>query len=171
MNNDYNDFKLLSDEKLNELVVAYHNKLGQITTSSIEDDFTHKFSKLIDYINLSLHYLNNLVVSSKNKEIFDELIIVKDKLLGFKDDLNLLYEIEIEPKKEEIEQNFSNNESGFIDSFVCFLQILFDFINFESNGKIKISLSNIFTECLEIIKLVNGLQVSNYKIFSLFKKR
>jgi len=171
MNNNYNDFKLLSDEKLNELVVAYHNKLGQITTSSIEDDFTHKFSKLIDYINLSLHYLNNLVVSSKNKEIFDELIVVKDKLLGFKDNLKLLYEIEIEPKKEEIEQNFSNNESGFIDGLICFLQILFDFINFESNVKIKISLSNIFTECLEIIKLLNGLYVSNYKVFSLFKKR
>ena len=169
--NDYNDFRLIDEDKLNKLACEYNNKLNEVKIYNFEENFEEKFKNLQNCLSGCLHYVNNMILSSKNKEILNELSLIKDNLLRFEENLNVLYEKDGSKDEDNFDKSFSNNKQGFFDCLFGFLENLFDFENFEVNGKIKASLNSMIKEVIEILKKINNLDVNVLKIFSLFFRK
>lgn len=170
MKNIYNDNKMLSEEKLIELSCAYAQKLESIKTLEFEN-FDDKFDRLIEFLMESVHFCENLIKTSKSKENLEEFSVFKKEISNIIQDLKNLYDKNDDENEEVVaENNFSNNKTGLINSLICFLENLFDFMELETNIKIKSSLNNIVKKTLEILKNVNIIEVKALKIVSLFRR-
>lgn len=169
--NNYDDFRLIDEDKLNKLVCEYNNKLNEVKIYNFEENFEEKFESLQNCLSGCLHYINNMILSSKNKEILNELSLAKENLLRFEENLNVLYEKDGVKDVDNFNKSFSNNKQGFFDCLFDFLENLFDFENFEVNGKIKASLNSMIKEVIEILKKINNLDIDSLKILSLFFRR
>ncbi len=172
MNNIYyDDFKLIDEQKMNELACEYNKKLNSVKINQVDNEFREKFDNLMNNLLLSLHYVRNLIMQSKNNENFSKLKQIEAKLLNFEESLKILYEIDKSQNNEEIEQTYSNNKQGLIESLLQLLRSLIDFENFEYNAKIKTSLQVFINDVIQILKDINFLNLETKKIFSLFFNR
>lgn len=171
MQNYYDDFKLIDENKLSDISKAYADKLEKVKIFSSFENFEEKLSKMFDNLKICGHLINNLLLEAKNKENLQIFLEIKNNIEEFEKKLNILYEKENCDNKLEISNEFSSNEKAFVDEFISFLQNLFVFLGFETNIKVKTSLENMFVEGLNLLKKLNNIKVSKLKIFSLFKKR
>lgn len=170
MQKNYNDYKIIDENKFEEMSLAYAKKLARVKTNSVGENIDDKLKKMLENLNFCLHILNNLILGAKNKDNLEIFLFTKNQIEEFLKKLQILYERENVDKLLEIKNEILLSEKVFTNEFISFLQNLFEFLGSETNVKIKISLENMMVEGLNVLKEFNKLQVSKQRIFSLFKK-
>lgn len=172
-NNVYNDYKLISENKIYELNKAYKERLNKTQVLNFDEDFINKFNKLIECLEYALHYIKNLTNLSNKKENLQLLKEIENNVLNKIEDLKNLYEIsDIQNKAASVKDtNYYSNLKNAVFHLLSFLEQLFEIISYENNNKIKTALENIFLDILKDLKNLNSLSFANtLKIFSIFKK-
>lgn len=164
----YNDFKLISEEKLNILMQEYNKKLKVKINNFNNEDFKDKLNSLLQNLKNCLHYLKNLILNIKRSINLEELQVKYKEIQDIIDKIKLLYEIS-DIETLENSNNYNYNVSDIIESLLSSLEIIFEFLIIENNAKIKISLENIFFQIIDIIKFFNKIDLKTTKIVSLFK--
>lgn len=172
----YKDYELISEDKMLELKKAYDLKLFSVKTFSSENaNFIELFNESINLLNITIHYITNLINLSKNLENLKILKEINLSLETSKENLLNLYEIsEIYEKPNENKNlNYVNNLKNVIENIIAFVENLITINNIETNIKIKSILNNIIFQNLNNLKNLNALYLNtnNYKIFSLFKNK
>lgn len=167
----YNDYKLIDDSNVDDLLVEY-NKEIKVKTYNLNEEFLTKFNELIKILTLSKHNVINIVNLSKNSNDLETLKQIIANLDEIMSKLYNLYDISV--VENDIDYNQSNNNNlnikQAVNTLLTFLEEFYNFILVEDNIKIKNSLNNMFFDIIKIIKQLNNLLIVKPKIFSLFKK-
>jgi len=173
----YNDFPIINERELLNLKNAYNERLNKIKSLSLTEGFLERFNKIQTCLKNAIHYLENLINLSKNvldKNTFKE---IRSNIQHNLDNLTNLYEInEIENENKELniknDNNINSNLKNANFSLLCFLEEMFNLIEYENNIKIKLALNTIFLSVIEELKKMNSLikTSSVYKVFSLFNR-
>lgn len=173
----YNDFPIINERELLNLKNAYNERLNKIKSLSLTEGFLERFNKIHTCLKNAIHYLENLINLSKNvldKNTFKE---IRSNIQHNLDNLTNLYEInEIENENKELniknDNNINSNLKNANFSLLCFLEEMFNLIEYENNIKIKLALHTVFLSVIEELKKMNSLIKTNfvYKVFSLFNR-
>lgn len=167
----YNDYKLIDDSNVDDLLVEY-NKEIKVKTYNLNEEFLTKFNELIKILTLSKHNVINIVNLSKNSNDLETLKQIITNLDEIMSKLYNLYDISV--VENDVDYNQSNNNNlnikQAVNTLLTFLEEFYNFILVEDNIKIKNSLNNMFFDIIKIIKQLNNLLIVKPKIFSLFKK-
>lgn len=167
----YNDYKLIDDSNVDDLLVEY-NKEIKVKTYNLNEEFLTKFNELIKILTLSKHNVINIVNLSKNSNDLETLKQIITNLDEIMSKLYNLYDISV--VENDVDYNQSNNINlnikQVVNTLLTFLEEFYNFILVEDNIKIKNSLNNMFFDIIKIIKQLNNLLIVKPKIFSLFKK-
>ncbi len=167
----YNDYKLIDDSNVDDLLVEY-NKEIKVKTYNLNEEFLTKFNELIKILTLSKHNVINIVNLSKNSNDLETLKQIIANLDEIMSKLYNLYDISV--VENDVDYNQSNNNNlnikQAVNTLLTFLEEFYNFILVEDNIKIKNSLNNMFFDIIKIIKQLNNLLIVKPKIFSLFKK-
>ena len=174
----YDDYKIIEEDKFNKLLNEYNLNV-KVNATNLDEEFLTKFNGLLNFLYKSGHNIENLIKLSSNNLNLEILKNIKDKLNVINDKLKVLYNItETENNTENntdnntdnINKNYEENYKQIVNNLLEFLKLLFNFISFESNIKIKNSLEIIFYDAIEILEELNKIETRKQHIFSLFKR-
>lgn len=172
----YKDYELISEQKMIELKKAYENKFSEIKIlSSDNTNFTKIFNECLNMLNLSKHYILNLINYSKNLENLNILKQVNSNIENSLENLTNVYEVN--KLNDELDNNenlnYINNLKKSVDCIILFLENIFILSNIETNIKIKSVLNNIISLNFNNLKNLNNLylNINNYKVLSIFKNK
>lgn len=170
----YDDYKIIEEDKFNKLLNEYNLNV-KVNATNLDEEFLTKFNGLLNFLYKSGHNIENLIKLSSNNLNLEILKNVKDKLNVINDKLKVLYNItetenNIDNNTDNINKNYEENYKQIVNNLLEFLKLLFNFISFESNIKIKNSLEIIFYDAIEILEELNKIETRKQHIFSLFKR-
>lgn len=171
----YDDYKIIEEDKFNKLLNEYNLNV-KVNATNLDEEFLTKFNGLLNFLYKSGHNIENLIKLSSNNFNLEILKNIKDKLNVINDKLKVLYNItETENNTDNntdnnINKNYEENYKQIVNNLLEFLKLLFNFISFESNIKIKNSLEIIFYDAIEILEELNKIETRKQHIFSLFKR-
>ncbi len=171
----YDDYKIIEEDKFNKLLNEYNLNV-KVNATNLDEEFLTKFNGLLNFLYKSGHNIENLIKLSSNNLNLEILKNIKDKLNVINDKLKVLYNItETENNTDNntdnnINKNYEENYKQIVNNLLEFLKLLFNFISFESNIKIKNSLEIIFYDAIEILEELNKIETRKQHIFSLFKR-
>jgi len=168
----YNDFNLIDEKNLNKMVEEYNKRLKVKIQN--EDEFITKLKSLFYYLQNCIHYIKNLTNYIKNTKNLEKINGLNKSITEVETKLKLLYDFQEAEVQKEDETNFETNYNLILcditNNLILAIDIIFDFICFEDNIKIKTSLQNLFKELLEDLKEINNIKLYKPKVFSLFKR-
>lgn len=170
----YDDYKIIEEDKFNKLLNEYNLNV-KVNATNLDEEFLTKFNGLLNFLYKSGHNIENLIKLSSNNLNLEILKNIKDKLNVINDKLKVLYNItetenNIDNNTDNINKNYEENYKQIVNNLLEFLKLLFNFISFESNIKIKNSLEIIFYNVIEILEELNKIETRKQHIFSLFKR-
>lgn len=167
----YDDYKIIEEDKFNKLLNEYNLNV-KVNATNLDEEFLTKFNSLLNFLYKSEHNIENLIKLSSNNLNLEIFKSIKDKLNVIIDKLKVLYNItETENETDNnINKNYEENYKQIVNNLLEFLKLLFNFISFESNIKIKNSLEIIFYDVVEILEELNKIETHKQHIFSLFKR-
>lgn len=167
----YDDYKIIEEDKFNKLLNEYNLNV-KVNATNLNDEFLSKFNDLLNFLYKSEFNLENLIKISSNSLNLKVLKNAKGKINEIAEKLKDLYNMpDIENEKNNsIIKNFEENYKQMLNNLLEFLRLLFGFISFETNIKIKNSLESIFYETIEILKELSKIENRKQHIFSLFKR-
>lgn len=170
----YDDYKIIEEDKFNKLLNEYNLNV-KVNATNLDEEFLTKFNGLLNFLYKSGHNIENLIKLSSNNLNLEILKNIKDKLNVINDKLKVLYNItetenNTDNNTDNINKNYEENYKQIVNNLLEFLKLLFNFISFESNIKIKNSLEIIFYDAIEILEELNKIETRKQHIFSLFKR-
>ena len=170
----YDDYKIIEEDKFNKLLNEYNLNI-KVNATNLDEEFLTKFNGLLNFLYKSGHSIENLIKLSSNNLNLEILKDIKDKLNVINDKLKVLYNItetenNTDNNTDNINKNYEENYKQIVNNLLEFLKLLFNFISFENNIKIKNSLEIIFYDAIEILEELNKIETRRQHIFSLFKR-
>lgn len=170
----YDDYKIIEEDKFNKLLNEYNLNV-KVNATNLDEEFLTKFNGLLNFLYKSGHNIENLIKLSSNNLNLEILKNIKDKLNVINDKLKVLYNItetenNTDNNTDNINKNYEENYKQIVNNLLEFLKLLFNFISFENNIKIKNSLEIIFYDAIEILEELNKIETRKQHIFSLFKR-